>query len=266
MRSYGESVSHGRQSTGFPLSHHEFRILPRGESIHLITNILLTIAVLFLLWWLSATECSYFGRGLLLLLYNSTGRTYESKWRQAAYLDPQVTERLFLKPLLNATGHRPDSQVLDLACGTGRISLLLIASPDFQGSIRAVDLSSGMLRRFRKHLEQLESSQQSRIEIHQGDLNRWASDHPDAYDAVTLLEVGELLPRFESVVVEVARSLKPGGLFLLTRLTPRYAWMFLGRSQRRQVFNRMLSRHGFTEIHMEPWRSRYEVVYATKAG
>lgn len=217
-----------------------------------------------ILLWISVTECSYFSRRLLLLMYNCTGWSYESKWRLVAYNDSRLTQSLFLAPILQVAAGESTKQVLDLACGTGRISLLLISVPEFQGQILAIDQSGGMLRRFREHLDKLAPGQRNRVMIAQFDLNKWTSEGSACYDAVTLLEVGELLPRFENVVAEIAKVLKPGGLLLLTRLTPRYAWMFFGRPQGRQRFDRLLKRNGFTDIRFTPWRSRYEVVYARK--
>src|SRR4051812_46840991 len=91
--------------------------------------------------WLLFTEFSYLGAGIHRSVYDVLAGGYESKWRQREYASAELTRRLFFDPLQKAFQGRPAGRLLDLACGTGRISLLALKQPWFQGTIEAVDIS-----------------------------------------------------------------------------------------------------------------------------
>src|SRR6187401_1487335 len=102
--------------------------------------------------WLLFTEFSYLSTGIHRRLYDFLASRYDQKWRQREYASRDLTHRLFVDPLRQALERGPQTRLLDLACGSGRISLLALRQPWFQGSIEAIDVSSRMLDRFHESL------------------------------------------------------------------------------------------------------------------
>ena len=66
-------------------------------------------------------------------------------------------------------------RILDLACGTGRISIALAAAGL---EVTAIDSSAGMLDRFRNKLPALQESVRSRISIHQDQMHTFRVPGP----------------------------------------------------------------------------------------
>ncbi len=225
-----------------------------------------TLAVLFVFFWLCFTEFTYVSKRLHRWWYWLFSRraVYERKWKSKAYASKEVTDRMFVEPLRKSLGESPEAGLLDLACGSGRTSLLLLQEPGFAGRIDAVDFSEGMLDLFRRHLQDLPEERRSQVALTCQDVTTWRCPSDRRYDAATLLEVSEFLREFPAVVAEVGRALKPGGLLLLTRPAGRFAWLFVGRHQTRRKFVRLLEQSGFDRVEMVPWTFRYQVVYAWK--
>lgn len=101
----------------------------------------------------------------------------------------------------------PNMRVLEFGCGTGATAVH--HAPHVQ-HIDAVDIAENMLeigrRRARKsHIEN--------ITFTRGTLTEFNAD-TDSLDAVLGLNVIHLLPDRQSVITEVARILKPGGVFV----------------------------------------------------
>lgn len=217
--------------------------------------------------WLLLTELTYVSKRLHRAMYwwVALNFRYGAKWRAKPYASAEVTRKLFLDPLREALGESADARVLDLACGSGRMSLLLLRTDWFRGRIDAFDMSGDMLGYFRHFLGKLPEEARGRVAVERGDVTRWHASPEPRYDAVALLEAGEFLPNLPAVLAEVSRSLKPGGLLLMTR--PAWPWClaFVGRRQTRRRFVRMLEEH-FERVELRPWSYRYQVVHARKRG
>ncbi len=224
--------------------------------------ILLLLAVI----WALLTEGSYLGAGWVRWIYSRVARSYETKWATAAYADPAISDRLFVEPLRRALGSQPDSCLLDLACGTGRLSLIVLKQPWFAGRVRAIDLSADMLSELRSRMDDLPTEAAARLTVEQNSLDNWNVSSGEHHRAIVMAEVGELLPNFETVVEKVAEALEPGGLFLLTKPPDRLAWLFFGRPQTTRRFRRVLAKKGFDAVAIYPWRRRYQVVHAFKGA
>ena len=110
-------------------------------------------ASLFAIGWLAATEFSYFGREVVSRLYDWCSVSYEKKWNHEAYSETR-TGQTFLAHLRPALDGKDNARVLDLACGTGRASLLLLEQAWFPASDRHAEVDSEPDRLFvnRTHL------------------------------------------------------------------------------------------------------------------
>jgi SAM-dependent methyltransferase len=228
------------------------------------------IALVFLIaaavLWLMVTEFSYLGRTPTRIIYNFLSRNYESKWRQEEYASPEITRRLFLDPLRQALGDAPSAALLDLACGSGRMSLLVLRAGWFAGTVEAVDFSPGMLQRFGQTLAACPPQLRGRVQVRNEDVDRWQAAPGKRYDAVAIMEAAEFLADFPRLADEVSKALKPGGLFLLTKPGPWRTWFFPRRRQKAAEFTNLLRQKGFSRVEITPWTADYSVVHAWKEG
>lgn len=107
----------------------------------------------------------------------------------------------------------PPSKILDLACGTGTLTLAL-AQHGYQ--TMGLDLSTSMLAQANRKQSALETSQTLAVHFQEGDMRYFLLDEPvDAivchHDSLNhLSNETELRGTF----LQVAQALKPGGLFL----------------------------------------------------
>ncbi len=222
-----------------------------------------------LLSWLLLTEGSYLGSGWVRKSYDWLAPWYEGKWKSKEYQSDELNHQLFINPILKAISDRDggvDSKimprVLDLACGTGRASFLLLDQPTFQGHIDAIDFSAGMLSKFESHLFQRTESERSRVTLSRLNLEHWSCEQPETYDAVLLLEAAELVPKLPELLLQIRRSLKPTGVLITTRVGQKFKWLFPRRHQQGNAMNRLLESQGFDIITTSLWRNRYDVIHA----
>ena len=159
------------------------------------------------------------------------------------------------------------SRVLDLGCGTGRGIRLIAASLPANTQLTGIDFSGEMLRRFAAWVGQQDPQLQGRIRLVERDLGQWAHDRADVapFGLVLMLEVGEFLPDFHLVLRRVAEIVEPGGGLIMTRPAGLWSWFFIHRHQSRQRLARLLVSNGFDEPEFLPWRSRYEILFASRS-
>lgn len=124
---------------------------------------------------------------------------YEALWR--AQLAP-VQARL-----LEAIAVRPGEQVLDVACGTGLVSLAAARATGARGTVLGTDLSQEMVDAARRR---------ARLQgLHQAHFQRMDAQHLDVPDAafdVALCSLGLMyLTQPEGALQEMWRVLRPGG-------------------------------------------------------
>jgi SAM-dependent methyltransferase len=212
--------------------------------------------------WLMVTEFSYLGRTPTRIVYHFLARKYENKWRKKEYASQEITRRLFLEPLRQALDESPSSALLDLACGSGRMTFLALRSDWFRGKVDAVDFSPGMLKRFGQTLAACTPQQRGRVQVHNQDLDQWQAPAGKRYDAVTLMEAAEFLADFPRLVDELNKCLKPSGLFLLTKPGPWRTWFFPWRRQKARALTELLKEKGFARVEIIPWTADYHVVHA----
>ncbi len=226
---------------------------------------IIAAAVAVILPWLLFTEFSYLGAGSIRRVYNGMSRNYNKKWKRKEYQSKELTARVFVEPLRKALGEDPDARVLDLACGTGRTSFLLLGEDWFQGRIEALDLSPGMLAKFQASLKKFPEEKRERVSTAEANLIGWQAAEESAYDAVVMLEASEFISRPAPLMVEILKTLKPGGLFLMTKPRSWLAWLYFSRKQGAGQLRRMLDDAGFQNVELVPWSPRHDVVYAWKA-
>lgn len=140
--------------------------------------------------------------------------------------------------------------VLELCCGTGRIALPLIAAGH---TVTAVDLSPGMLRRFRAKLDQLGDDERSRLTVLQADVMGVPFREQFGLVIIAFNSITSI-PSFAAqlkVVQNAFAALMPGGVFAIdlpnALLTPRNASLrpLLMYSRRHVARGTRYSRFGF---------------------
>jgi predicted TPR repeat methyltransferase len=116
-------------------------------------------------------------------------------------LEYRVPERLAEQLLSIAPGRR--YAAVDLGCGTGRMGRALgVAAAPLVG----VDLSSGMLAQANRH--------GSYLALHQAEIAEWlGACAPLSFDLVTATDVFIYMGDLEPIFRDVARVLRPDGLF-----------------------------------------------------
>ena len=227
------------------------------ETLALAAVIALALVVLF--WWLiNATEGVYLGRRVVIVLYDLYAQRYD---RIKQFTDAH--ESFYLaRPVLDAIPHIRAPLVLDVATGTGRLPLVLLEQPAFQGRIVAVDLSRKMLAVAAGKLKDYPN----RVSL----LHNPAEYLPfpdDTFDLVTCLEALEFMMRPHAVLREIVRVLRPGGLLVITNRQGRYAWLMPGKVQPHAQLVRFLRDDlGLIRVELQRWQVEYRLVLATKPG
>lgn len=125
--------------------------------------------------------------------------------RAAAYYDetrayPPGTEQIVAALITQAGRFTPDSAILEVGIGTGRVSLPLAPRV---GSITGIDLSRPMMDKLR------EKQRGEAIALVEGD----ATHLPFAaqrFDGAVASHIFHLIPAWQQALAEVARVLKPG--------------------------------------------------------
>jgi len=103
--------------------------------------------------------------------------------------------------------------ILDIACGTGDLAIeLLKRIPD--AKITGIDLAKPMLEIFQQKIDQRKAS----ITIAEGDVESLLFED-NSFDAVTIGFATRNFTRLDVAFKEIARVLKPGGIFVNLELS-----------------------------------------------
>ena len=216
---------------------------------------LLAVVALIAYWQLIIAEGAYLGPRVVAFLYDVVARCYNRIKRfnpddDAWFIGDPLTEWL-------ASAARP--RVLDVATGTGRVPLALLANPGFAGTIVAVDRARLMLREAMRAL----NGRAERASISRQDGSRLAF-RTDTFDAVTCLEGLEFMPDPLAALAECVRVLKPGGVLLVTRRTGPWARWMLGRAPSREKFKAQVEASGVWNVRAQIWQVDYDLVWGVK--
>jgi ubiquinone/menaquinone biosynthesis C-methylase UbiE len=219
--------------------------------------VLLALALLALVAYceLVIAEGVHLGPRVVIFLYDLVARRYDN----IKQFDPSYEAWFIGEPLAAALQGIPDPLVLDVATGTGRLPITLLAQEDFCGRVIALDSSRRMLaqaaRATRDLSDRLTLVWQDASHLPFGD---------DTFDAVTCLEALEFMPDTRRALREVVRVLRPGGVVLLTNRVGPWAKFLPGHTQSRAVFEVMLSTLGLERIKTQTWQMEYDLVWARK--
>jgi ubiquinone/menaquinone biosynthesis C-methylase UbiE len=213
-------------------------------------------------------EGVHLGPRIQAWLYNRWSKKYDQDKRESQLRD----DEMLAQPLLDALKEVPEPFVLDFATGTGRLSYALISRPEFHGNIVALDLSQGMLeqaaaklslRAERRDSEPLDRSRSATVEF----LRHLSLPLPfpdAALDAVCVLEVLELFPNMDEPLAELARVLRPGGIFLTSRGTEASGRKAKVKSEAQ--LTALLERNRFENVQITKWWKLFDRVMAMKSG
>jgi len=222
--------------------------------------LLVLLALGLLAYWLVIlTEGAYLGRRAVRMIYDLGASSYDDvkqydRWEEFTFLGKPLLDRLE-----KTAGTR--ALVLDVATGTGRLPLALLAIPFFEGEIVGVDNSRGMLAVAAEKTDAFSG----RIHLVEHD----AAPLPfadDSFDAVTLLEGLEFVPDRAAALAELTRVLAPGGWLLTTNRVGRDVRLMPGRMDTPDRFAARLEQMGITEVCTRSWQTYYNLVWARKPG
>ncbi len=224
-------------------------------SIAAAALILLILAAGVIYWLFFLTEGAYLGERVVVWLYDLYARRYDAikEW------DMRDEIEYLAEPFAAAVGDRRPPRILDVAAGTGRLTLAVRQSgllPDARWVL--LDASGKMLKRARERLgedERLQYVQHTAQELPFDDAS---------FDVVTCLEALEFMPDPEAALDELIRVLRPGGLLFITNRTGPGARFLPGRIWSRNEVFWLLKARGMTQISIRPFLVDYEWVTAVK--
>jgi len=188
-------------------------------------------------------------------LYDRWAANYD-KGKQASQAQD---ESMLAQPILEKLADLPEPLILDLATGTGRLSLVLSRQADFHGKIIALDISPKMLaiasQKLSPFREQIDIIQYLTLPL----------PFPDeSFDAVCCLEALEVMPEMEEPLSELYRVLRPGGLLVTSRGTEASGRKAKIRSA--ENFSSLLQHFGFEQVEITTWWKYFDRVFAQKPG
>jgi ubiquinone/menaquinone biosynthesis C-methylase UbiE len=226
----------------------------------MLTWILIGLVFLIGLYWFVDREI-YFYEGTRLgprvqsWLYDRWAKKYDAGKAESMARDADMLAR----PALEALRGIPAPLVLDLATGTGRLPIALLAESGFTGHITAIDISQGMLDQAARKL----AAYPGRFDLKQA--IGFPLPFPDnSFDMVSCMEALEVMPEIDTPLRELYRVLRPGG-FLLTS----HATAASGRKSKlidAEQFRDKLEAVGFERVEIVTWWRWFDRVTAHKSG
>lgn len=205
-------------------------------------------------WLLVLTEGTYLGPEVVAWLYDLMALQYNAiKKSQFIY-----ELRHIGIPLVQSLGEQGTWRLLDVASGTGRVPLAVLAAGSDRSIIWGIDRSAKMLAL----AQQATSEYGDRVAVSLQDAAQLGfADR--AFEGVVCLEALEFMPHPRRALKEMVRVLKPGGIMLLSNRVGIDAWFFPGRMCGRGRLETELHRLGLKNIRMERWQEHYDLVWAT---
>lgn len=170
----------------------------------------------------------------------------------------RALQRLYEVPtLLDLAGGplTPGSRAVEIGCGSG-FGTRMILDRFHAAKVDALDLDAGMLARARRRL----ADRPDRVRLEVGDatdLKAAFSAEDGTYDAAFDFAIIHHIPDWRSALAEIARVLKPGGVFVFDEVTahalarPTYRKLFVHPEHDRfsaDDFLAELPRHGL-DVH-----------------
>jgi ubiquinone/menaquinone biosynthesis C-methylase UbiE len=225
-----------------------------SEWVVVFALVLLAFGVVVLGWWLLIeTEGVYLGRRVVVWLYD----VYAGRYDDIKHFRVEYDHMFLAQPIMSAITPVQSPLVLDVATGTGRLPLALLRHMHFQGRVIGLDLSRRMLARAAPKLD----PRRAPLLWSPAEMLPFADG---TFDVVTSLESLEFMENPDSVLWEMARVLRPGGLLLIsnrrtTRLMPGKAW-------KEDDFEPMFKALDMREAVLERWQVDYDLIWCQKRG
>lgn len=221
----------------------------------LIAALLVAAVGLIGYWLVVVTEGVFFGRRMVVWLYDITADRYDG----IKQFDPGAERFFVIRPFLDRVAGKPAPIILDVATGTGRFPLFLLEEPTFNGRVVGLDASARMLtiavEKLRPFRHRATLVQQTAADL----------PFPDAsLDAVSCLESLEFFPSDTAALREMIRVLRPGGLLMITHRRGWEAKAFLARYRDSEHFEKHLQTIGLEAVEIFPWQVEYDLVFAQK--
>jgi len=230
--------------------------------IWLVLGIVILIIGAVLYWQLVIAEGAYLGAPLVALMYDWTAERYNT----IKQFNQSVEDLTLGRPLANRLYAQPQSMVLDVAVGTGRIPMTLFRQPDYKGWVIGLDRASKMLAVAQRDL----ADDKDRLVLIQADALAlpFASE---SLPVVTCLETLEFLPDPEAGLRELVRVLKPAskpyphlGWLVITNRIGWEAKLIPGKTWSREKLETILARYPLKHIDIQIWQEIYDLVWAQK--
>ena len=217
-----------------------------------------TVAIVGLLYWLLiATEGTYLGSRIVVLLYDWTAARYD-KGKGLHIVEEAIHFGMPFAEALSACSD-PAPRVLDVATGTGRVPLALLRQREHGLLVVATDRSRRMLDEAARSLatSELEAQLMCQDAAH-------LSFADAVFDGVSCLEALEFMWDADAVLEEMVRVLKPGGVLLISNRVGTDAVFFPGRMCGRGRLERRLRESGLEALRTRRWQVHYDLLWARK--
>src|ERR1700730_7581709 len=124
-----------------------------------------------------------------------------------------------------ASSLRPKS-VLELACGTGRITVPLAEEGAGSGfSVVGLDSEANMLKQAREKAAQMPVAVRTRVKLVHGDMRKWHGREPFDLIVVPCASISHLLELQDQLEVwrQAFQNLAPGGRFVVETVMPNFS-------------------------------------------
>ena len=183
--------------------------------------------------------------GLILLIsfvWRFTSRRYSlpcPSWlRWVVELDNPFTQTHKASVIIQHLKLQPGMKVLDVGCGSGRLTIPIAEQVGSQGGVTAVDIQAGMLRRVQEKADaaNLNNIRFLQVGAGEGKLER------SQYERALLVTVLGEIPNREGALKEIFDALKPGGILSVTEV------IFDPHFQSRDTILQLASTVGFQEM------------------
>ncbi len=221
--------------------------------------LVLGLVLAFVFWVSVVTQGVYFGTRLVRWFYDIGAKVYDRIKDNNLDVDTAFIGRPLVERLLAAGGDSGSLRVLDVATGTGRLPMTLLAQPEFIGDIVGVDLSYGMLEMAAQKL----AIHGNRVTLVHSPADPQAF-HDSVFDGVVSLEALELMPDMGAAIREMVRVLRPGGWLAITNRTGLTTHLMPGQTMPTEAVIAFLADLGLTEItiggHKHYWGLEFYIL------
>ncbi len=225
--------------------------------------LLVAVATIAGVWAIYPGELSWLPCKGNRWLYNRAAAGYHQKWQRHDY---RAYDALILEAV-TVLGHNDSpARIADLACGSGRATLVAASRLGIKAHYLAVDFSAAMLAQFKQQIANDSTYQACDITLQQQDLHTWLSMQNEKFDLLLFMEAAEFIADNRSLLAKLGAIAAPGSDLIMTRPAGYRGFLFPGRHQSRAAMHRALQTAGFEAVEFLPWRARYELVRAKRSA